>query len=317
MMPVSLLRRAFVKQIRRDQLDLLHIQHPRFEATIALQGAQLLQFRPHNESDWFWLSDQAQYRQQQSVRGGIPICWPWFGALDKNHHAVRQQMNSNAATPAHGFVRQQPFILTQLHEACDHLTLTLSWQGHYPQWLGHARLDVTFTLRASSLDITLTTHNLGSQPLAISQALHSYFPTRQIQQTRVHGLQRSQYIDTLRQWQHIRAEPVVAFHAETDRIYYTSPHDMPAITLLNPEHRYTLDSDNSRSLVVWNPWISKAQRLSQFPHAAWQQMVCLETGQVADDYRELAADERSTLTLRITRAAVSSTHPCNLDNGAA
>ncbi|MBE0482026.1 MAG: D-hexose-6-phosphate mutarotase [Bacterioplanes sp.] len=304
MMPVSLQRSAFVKQIRHDQLDVLHIQHPRLQAAIALQGAQLLRFQPHDDSNWFWLSEQAQYRQQQSVRGGIPICWPWFGALDKNHSAVRKQLNADAVAPAHGFVRQQPFILTRLHEACDHLELTLSWQGHYSGWQGNARLDVTFTLRASEFSITLTTHNLGSKPLAISQALHSYFPTRHIRHTHVHGLSQTTYIDTLRQWQRYDAQSIVSFHTETDRIYQTDGDDMPTLMLQTPEHGYALHSQNSRSLVLWNPWISKAQRLSQFAPHAWQHMVCLETGQVADDYRQLAAGEHSSLTLRITRRAV-------------
>lgn len=301
MMPVSLLRSAFVKQIRHGELELLHIQHPCLQAVIALQGAQLLKFQPENDSDWLWLSDKAEYRQQQSVRGGIPICWPWFGALDKNHRAVRDQFRENGIAPAHGFVRQQPFVLSQLHEACDHLTLTLSWSGQHVDWLGHARLDVTFTLRASSLDITLTTHNLGDAPLAISQALHSYFPTRQIQQTHVLGLQNGHYIDTLRHWQSYPAETTLSFHQETDRIYRTHQDNMPPITLRTPQHDYVLRSDNSASMVIWNPWINKAKRLGQFAADAWQQMLCLETGQVADDYRQLAAGAHSKLTLRMTR----------------
>lgn len=292
-------RSAFVHPIERGELALLRIQHPLFQAVIALQGAQLLQFKPSHEDEWLWLSEQATYQHQQSVRGGIPICWPWFGALDQNPLAVRDHYTALNAPPAHGFVRQQHFTLTHLHEACDHLTLTLSWHDEYPDWQGNARLDVTFTLRANALNIALTTHNLGDQPLAVSQALHTYFPTCNIHRTQVHGLKNSDYIDTLRHWQHYRAESVLSFQQETDRIYTTN--DRPSVSLITPKHRYVLRSENSNSLAIWNPWSGKAQRLTQFADDAWQRMVCLETGQVADDFRQLAVNESSTVALCLTR----------------
>ena len=62
----------------RDALPVIVIRHADFSADLAIQGAQLLRFAVQ-DSEWLWLSETAEYKTGTSLRGGIPICWPWFG----------------------------------------------------------------------------------------------------------------------------------------------------------------------------------------------------------------------------------------------
>lgn len=293
-----LTRSAFVQLQRRGELDLLAIRHPAFQADLLLQGAQLLSFAPSGESDWLWLSEQARYQRGQSVRGGIPVCWPWFGAPLKNPPQVQQHLQHGAAAAAHGFARTLNWQLTALHEACDHLRLTLSLPASVqPHWQGRLTAGLTFELSAHTLTLTLTTRNDDQQPLSFTQALHTYLPTADIHHTRLHGLHQQPYVDTLRDWQTCIQTGDVRFDGETDRIYTSSG----TLTLISPGQRRTLCASGSRSTVVWNPWIAKSTRLSQFASTAWQRMLCVETANALDDAITLAAGASHSLSLTLSR----------------
>ena len=79
---------AFCKSVKYDELNIIEITHPKFTAKICLQGAQILSFKPNKQADFLWLSDTVEYKKGRSLRGGIPICWPWFGVVDKNIEAL-------------------------------------------------------------------------------------------------------------------------------------------------------------------------------------------------------------------------------------
>src|SRR5690606_37606533 len=97
---------------QRGELELLCVQHPLFSADLLLQGAQLLRFAPAGDSNWLWLSEQAAYTQGQSVRGGIPLCWPWFGNAAMNPRAVQDHLTVINAAPDPGVSSDRGWALS-------------------------------------------------------------------------------------------------------------------------------------------------------------------------------------------------------------
>lgn len=282
----------------RDELDCLQIRHPLFSADLLLQGAQLLHYAPQGQDNWLWLSARAEYKKGVSVRGGIPLCWPWFGNAAMNPEAVKALITTPAEAPAHGFARARDWVLTEVYEDNEDVVLTLNLSDTtHPMWQAGLSADAEFRFTASSVSLVLTTHNKGDKPVTFSQALHSYFPTSDISATHLRGLEGSRYIDTLDGWQSKTQTGEVTFTAETDRIYYGEEN----ISLQTPEHTTELSSQGSNSCVVWNPWTEKSLRLSQFAADDFKRMFCVETANALDDAITLAPSESHSLSLLLTR----------------
>lgn len=284
---------------RRQEGDLpaIAIEHPAFSASLLLQGAQLVRFSPRGQANWLWLSEQEPFQPGLAVRGGIPICWPWFGDPSRNPEPVRRHIRSDRA---HGLVRQCDWQLQRIEETDAAVTLTLALDsaelepGH---WQGQARLTLRVTCSAHALEMTLETHNSGREPLHISQALHSYFPTPDIHRTRIHGLDRQPYVDALDGWQRKLQHGSMRFQGETDRIYKTTAE----LELESPASVLRLRQHNANSAVIWNPWQDKAQRLSHFVTDGWQRMFCVETANVLDDAICLAPGAGQAMGFHLSR----------------
>ena len=273
---------AFCSRQTRDQLEVLVIDHPLFDAEILLQGAQLIRFNPKGQENWFWLSDKIAYHRGKALRGGIPICWPWFGNADKNPPAVK---NAILQKDAHGFARSLPWQISDLQETAHGVQVELSLHSSpvsHVFWPHDFHLRAVFIL-GKDCQLKLHTHNTGNKAFAFSQALHSYFPTAAIQQTRIQGFNDVAFIDTLENWQEKQQNGDILFQGETDRIYLNHP----TVVLKTPLYRRELQGINSRSAVVWNPWIEKSKRLGQFAHDDYQRMFCVETANAFSDYKSL------------------------------
>lgn len=276
----------------RDALPVILVRHTDFSADLAIQGAQLLRFAVQSE-EWLWLSEAAEYKTGTSLRGGIPICWPWFGDAAKNPSSVTAHITDDNA-PAHGFARSQDWTLTSVAESDSDIVLSLSLENPaHPGWNGEASLLLEITMSASALTLALTT-TAGQKEVTVSQALHTYFPTTDIKQTSIAGLEGEAYIDALDGWATKPQTGPVAFTEETDRIYTVTGD----LTLKSPGSTMTL-SGNNRTAIVWNPWIDKGARLSQFENDAWKRMFCVESADVMDAAVSLQPGESHTLRMTL------------------
>lgn len=285
----------FCSLIQLDELACLSIEHPNFQAKLLLQGAQLLDFSPAGDRNWFYLSPQARYQQGQSVRGGVPICWPWFGQANKNPSQVQQHIITPDTAPAHGFARSLDWQLNAIEEDAQQVKICLSLPLKSELWQPTLDLNAEFSFSASELKIQLTTTNNSAQAVCFSQALHSYFPTTDITATSIQGFDRCSYVDTLDGWKHKTQQNNIYFVGETDRIYQSAP----SLTLHTPEQTLTLDATGSHSTVVWNPWIDKSKTLSQFSERNYLQMFCIETANALNDAITLAPKQTHCLALRL------------------
>lgn len=271
---------------------------------ICQQGGQILSYFPDiGQPPLIWLSDCAEYAKGQGVRGGMPVCWPWFGDIQRNPTAV-QKMTTKGA-PFHGLARTLDWQL--LSSCADSTSVQLSLQldaSHgLADWPHAAMLQLRIEL-GERLTICLDNHNLGIEPLAISQALHTYFAVSDIHQVAVLGLEHCSYHETLEQWQLREQVGALSFSGETDRVYLQVPEHLQIVDQ-GWQRRIHLRTQGSRSVIVWNPWIEKAHTLSGFAGDAWQQMLCIENANVLADHLLLAPNERHRLQLELSCTAES------------
>ncbi|ACO80963.1 Aldose 1-epimerase family protein [Azotobacter vinelandii CA] len=288
-----------VERIEMGELPCWRIKTAAAELLVAEQGAQVLSYQRHGEQPLIWLSEQAEFRRGLSVRGGVPVCWPWFGDLARNPAGVRAMREDHGPAPAHGEVRGRDWRLQDIAKENGAVTLTFdlpqSASGELPGW-PHA-LDLTLAIRLDErLDLSLTTRNRSSYRVALSQALHTYLAVGDIREVGIEGLDGLRYIETLEDWDERHQRGILNFAGETDRIYLDTP---PRLDLVDAswKRRICLEASGSHSAIVWNPWIDKAARLSQFADDAWQRMLCIETANVLDDAVELAPEQSATLAL--------------------
>lgn len=269
---------------------------------ICQQGGQILNYFPDlGAPPVIWLSEQAEFIQGQPVRGGVPVCWPWFGDRERNPADV--QAMTKAGVPFHGCARTSDWQL--LYSQATPQGIKLSMQLDASQglvgWHHQAMLELHITL-TEQLTIRLDNHNLGSEPLAISQALHSYFAVSNIQQVTVQGLDGCVYHDCLEQWQAQAQQGDLTFSGETDRVFLQVPERLQIIDA-GWQRRIHIRTQGSHSAIVWNPWADKAKTLSGFANDAWPQMLCIENANVLDDHLLLEPGARHQLQLELSCTA--------------
>jgi len=288
-----------VERVEMGDLPCWRVTTADAELLVAEQGAQVLSYQRNGEQPLIWLSEQARGERGQSVRGGVPVCWPWFGDLARNPAALLAQYRG-AAAPFHGLVRSLAWECREQAIEGDAVRLRFacpqaeSGLADWPQ-----AVDVELEIRLGArLQLALHSHNRGQRPVWLSQALHSYFAVSDIRQVAVRGLDGGRYIETLDGWRECRQDGALRFAGETDRIYLDTP---PLLQIDDApwQRRLCLRASGSRSAIVWNPWSDKARRLSQFAEDAWQRMLCIETANVLDDAVQLAPGARSSLALEL------------------
>ncbi|WP_046004157.1 D-hexose-6-phosphate mutarotase [Pseudoalteromonas rubra] len=276
---------ASVKLARTESgLEYFDVNGPLCQAKIYLQGAQITEFIPAGQKNLLWVSEDETYLEGQSIRGGIPICWPWFG------------VHAEPDWPAHGFARKQVWRAERVEEDESAIRIVLSLPMvsiDRTFWPHESSLTVEFVL-SDQLEVKLTNTNTGSETFSLTQALHTYFPTPAIAQTRVDGLQGAQYIEFGEG--PFTQDEVVTFARETDMVYTQAPEVQIIET---PDGKIEVGREHSSSCVLWNPWIEKSKRLSNFRDDEYHTMLCLEAANVMDDAVTLAPGESHTLTTKI------------------
>ncbi|WP_125783480.1 D-hexose-6-phosphate mutarotase [Pseudoalteromonas rubra] len=276
---------ASVKLARTESgLEYFDVNGPLCQAKIYLQGAQITEFIPAGQKNLLWVSEDETYLEGQSIRGGIPICWPWFG------------VHAEPDWPAHGFARKQVWRAERVEEDESAIRIVLSLPMvsiDSTFWPHESSLTVEFVL-SDQLEVKLTNTNTGSETFSLTQALHTYFPTPAIAQTRVDGLQGAKYIEFGEG--PFTQDDVVTFARETDMVYTQAPEVQIIET---PDGKIEVGREHSSSCVLWNPWIEKSKRLSNFRDDEYHTMLCLEAANVMDDAVTLAPGESHTLTTKI------------------
>ena len=276
-----------------DGLPFLSIANPHATARIYLHGAHVAQWRPTGHSEVLWMSSRSNYVPGKPIRGGIPLCFPWFGPNPQRPELA-----------AHGFARIRPWTVTQLSDLPDgssRVRLTLESDSDTLALWPHAfSAELTVTV-GTTLDVELAVTNRGSTPSPCEAALHTYFTIGDIRRIAVEGLAGGTYIDKMANAARTVQAGAITFSGETDRVYLGSES---AVVIRDPVlgRRITVAKRGSRSTVVWNPWVTKSAAMPDFGDHEWPGMVCIETANVADDHLTIAsgATQRMAAILSVT-----------------
>ncbi len=267
-------------------LTIAEIRHPGGEATVALHGGHVLAFRPHGQQPVLWLSRQARFETGGPIRGGIPVCWPWFA----DHP-------SDKAKPAHGFVRTTVWTVSAAETLADGSTRlklsTADREETMKLWPHPFQLAIAVTV-SDALRVGLTATNTGSEPFDCSGALHSYFNISAPANTRIKGLAEVAYLDKVDRMRRKLQDGDVSIDGETDRIYLDTTGAC-VIEDIGWQRRIDIAKTGSRTTVVWNPWVDKAAAMKDFGDDEYQTMVCVETANAHPDVVRLAPGESHTL----------------------
>ena len=258
----------------KGDMPFVEIQNQHASALISLQGAHLLSWIPAGEDEVIWLSEEATFAAGKSIRGGVPICWPWFGA-----HA------SNADFPAHGFARTtnwQVVITEALDDGCTRITFTTQPQAETEaMWPAETSVQYQITV-GEKLEMELITHNNGSAPITIGQALHTYFKVGDISKVALHGLDDTYYLDKLEAFKRKTQHGPILINEEVDRIYLDTASDC-VIEDQALQRNIIIIKCGSHSTVVWNPWQETANKMGDLGNDGYRQMLCVESSNAADD----------------------------------
>lgn len=291
-----------VEQITLGELHGWRINDGQAELLLLAQGAQVVSYTRTGQHPLIWLNDQSHFIPGKPVRAGVPVCWPWFGNLAKNPQAVQAMRSADDAPTSHGLVRTLEWTLKGIEDtdAGVRIELTLPQAEHgLPGWDHSAALSLTIVM-GDSLQLSLTTRNLGAQELVLSQALHSYFAVSDVRQISVDSVAGLSYMETVgvEDWEQHNQAGALQVTGETDRIYLDTPAQL-AIDDPQWKRRIVLTPSGSNSAIIWNPWIDRAANLDDMGNDAWQQMFCVETANVLGDIVTLAPGAEHTLSVSI------------------
>lgn len=271
-----------------DEIVVAEIDNSLATATISLYGGHVVSWRPkHQVAPVLWVSKLAQFKPGKAIRGGVPICWPWFGAHP-----------SNSKLPAHGYARISPWEVVSVHAlqgGATEITLALSDTdlscNHGPR---EVRLSIRITV-GTTLEVALTTTNVGDLPITLTEGLHTYFNVGDVTNISVHGLEGSEYVDLLRGNLRCQQEGPVKFGGELGRIYVNNQATC-VIDDRQLQRRIRVEKCGSLSTAVWNPWTVTAAKMDDLGPDGWSDMVCVESANALENQVTVAGGSRHTLT---------------------
>jgi glucose-6-phosphate 1-epimerase len=255
-------------------IPIIDIKNQYGSATISLQGAHVLSWIPEGEEEVIWLSEEAKFAPGKSVRGGIPVCWPWFGAHE-----------SSKDFPAHGFARTTTWELIcmeTLEDGRTRVTFTTEPQAdNEHMWPPQTTVLYQLTV-GRKLQMELITHNNGAQPITIGQALHTYFRIGDVSKVLLHGLDDSEYLDKLENFERKNQRGPIFIDREIDRIYLDTVSEC-VIEDRQLKRNIVINKCGSHSTVVWNPWQDTAEKMGDLGEDGYRKMLCVESCNAADD----------------------------------
>jgi glucose-6-phosphate 1-epimerase len=251
------------------------VDSPLATATISLHGGQVVNWRPkHQQAPVLWVSRLATFTPGKAIRGGVPICWPWFG----NHP-------TNPQLPGHGYARISPWNVVATERTNDGAIRVGLVMQHTEMSLAHfprsVRLAVHITV-GKELTVELTTTNESNQDIVLTEGLHTYFKVGDVSAIQVLGLEGAQYVDLIRGNALSRQEGPIRFEGELGRIF-TNSAAVCVIEDPSLARRITAQKKGSLSTAVWNPWAQAAAKMADLGADGWRDMVCVESANALED----------------------------------
>jgi glucose-6-phosphate 1-epimerase len=286
-------------------LPLIIIENAAAKLVISEQGAQVLSFIAKDKSDLLWLSPLASFGQGKAVRGGIPVCLPWFGV---NQRAPEK--------PSHGFARNTDWSLSSIEHIADKLNndvTKIEFELSQFKNTAHPLFEYPFHVKlvyslGAQLSIEMQLSNTGNKNFPLSWAMHSYHPVSDISSTRIIGLDGCEYLDNTCGLKRCIQQGEVIFNGEVDRAYINAAESQvisqsSAATEGGKQlETIKIAAQGCDTAIVWNPGREKASQMLDLGEQNYQQFVCVERGNAFDNEINLASGEVHTASIVLSHS---------------
>lgn len=276
-------------------LPFIKINNGYASALISVYAGQVLSFKPENEpDDLMFVSDAAYYQSGKAIKGGAPVCWPWFGPDPEG-----------LGRPAHGFVRNRLWSVAGTEATTeDEIMVVLNLMDSAETkaiWPPSFDLSLVVTV-GDTLSLELITRNNGDRSFAITQALHTYFRIGDIRQVKVLGLENNKYLDKVDAGKEKIQKGAVTITAEVDRIYTDVKREL-IIDDAALGRQIQITNAGNKTAVVWNPWIDGCKKMADLKEDDYRRFLCVETANAAADIMNVdpGSETRLRANYRIVR----------------
>ncbi len=272
----------------RGELPMLEVTTQWSTAEIYQHGAHVTHFKRKDQPPLLFLSQCSRFAENQPIRGGIPVIFPWFGPRE--------------GMAQHGFARVKAWDLKEFAPAPDGSVSVRFRLPDCPEASAFPQFTADYIVtvdQALTLQLVVT-NSSRDEPFTFENCLHTYFEVGDIRAVSISGLKGSSYLDKVANFSRkTEMEEAIRISSEVDRIYLdtTDPVEIRDTRL---GRRIRVDKSGSASTVVWNPWIIKAQQMPDFGNEEYQRMVCVESGNVASNSIKLPPGESSTLLVKLS-----------------
>ena len=272
-------------------LPFITITNKYAEADICLYGAQITRFRPMRTTDVLWMSPYSVFEKGKTIRGGIPVCFPWFGP-----HA------NNSALPQHGFARISMWEVTEvdtLEKGETYVSMQLKSSEETKAYWPHEFVAEMIFVIGDSLSVTLKVTNTSDAAISYTSALHTYFNLSAIENIKIAGLANTHYENQLDGNRYVQEEELLEVSVATTRHYF----DTEADCVINDPYfkrSIRIAKKGSKCSTVWNPGAEACEQMSDMPNDGYETFVCLETVNKINDQIDLAPGESHETTAVIS-----------------
>lgn len=271
----------------QNELPMLEITTAWSSAEVYMHGAHMTRFRKEGEPPLLFMSLCSRFQEGQPIRGGIPVIFPWFG--------MREGLGQ------HGFARLKAWDLKEVAPQADGSVCLRFRFPECPECAAFPPFTADYSITVSeSLRLQLNVTNRSDEPLTFEECLHTYFEVSDITAVTIKGLQGVEYLDKAANFvRKTESEPGIRIAFEVDRTYLNTTG---RVEIIDPRlgRKIIIEKENSRSTVVWNPWIAKAQQMLDFGNDEYQRMICVESGNVGENQITLEPGQTSSLIVKLS-----------------
>ena len=249
-----------------NELEYLEVSNSKSSIKIAPQGAHIFDFQVKGKAPLLFLSDTSHFKAGKAIRGGVPICWPWFGA-----HTTDNSL------PNHGFARTSIWTHVSTEEIDKNATkiiLELKSSAETKKLWPYDFVLQLEILMSEKLEISLISKNTGSEPFVITQALHTYLLIEDISSVCIEGLDGTKYYDKLTDTYNNPQQGKVCFNSEVDRVYEDVSKTLSVEAL-------DVQTIGSNTVVVWNPGKDFKNNFSDL--SEYRTMLCIESANTLNE----------------------------------
>lgn len=277
---------AILNRLSESSLETIELNFGESKTLLTLQGAHLVSYT-QSGVERLWMSSNSLFESRKPIRGGVPICWPWFGPH-----------SSDTSRPAHGFARTAIWQLLEQSSNNESALVRLGFSSTDADYPLEAEYQIELT--EHSLEMRLITGNVGGHRIELTEALHTYLPVSDLENASLHGLAEVRYADKLRDYaQALEDRKAVYLTEPTDRVYYDSSEKLDLVDT-GTGATTEITKQGSGTTVVWNAGEVIAAGMADLGAENYRGYICVEAANALETAVMLEPGQSHTLMQRLT-----------------